>query len=34
MWSSIEMALASSAWLVLMASPDATQSAWVDREVA
>jgi hypothetical protein len=34
LWSSIETALASSAWLVLMASPEAARSAWVDREVA
>ena len=34
LWSSIEQALASSAWLVLMASPDAARSPWVDREVA
>jgi predicted NACHT family NTPase len=34
LWSSIEKALASSAWLVLMASPHAAQSKWVNREVA
>lgn len=34
LWSSIEKALASSAWLVLMASPQAARSPWVDREVA
>lgn len=34
LWSSIEKALASSAWLVLMASPEAARSGWVDREVA
>jgi WD40 repeat protein len=34
LWSSIETALASSAWLVLMASPSAAQSKWVNREVA
>ena len=34
LWSSIEKALASSAWLVLMASPNAARSPWVDREVA
>jgi len=34
LWSSIERALASSAWLVLMASPEAARSPWVDREVA
>ncbi len=34
LWSSIETALASSAWLVLMASPEAARSQWVNREVA
>jgi hypothetical protein len=34
LWSSIETALASSAWLALMASPNAAQSKWVNREVA
>ncbi|MEA2959878.1 MAG: hypothetical protein QOJ58_5933, partial [Alphaproteobacteria bacterium] len=34
LWSSIEDALASSAWMVLMASPDAARSKGVDREVA
>ena len=34
LWSSIETALASSAWLVLMASPEAARSPWVNREVA
>ncbi|MGH3701190.1 MAG: toll/interleukin-1 receptor domain-containing protein [Pseudonocardiaceae bacterium] len=34
LWSSIEKALASSAWLMLMASPDAARSPWVEREVA
>jgi hypothetical protein len=34
LWVSIEQALASSAWLVLMASPEAARSKWVDREVA
>ena len=34
LWSSIEEALASSEWLVLMASPEAAQSPWVNREVA
>lgn len=33
LWSSIENALASSAWLVLMASPPAARSIWVNREV-
>jgi WD40 repeat protein len=34
LWSSIETALASSKWLVLMASPEAARSKWVNREVA
>jgi MTH538 TIR-like domain (DUF1863) len=34
LWTSIEEALAASAWLVLMASPRAAQSKWVNREVA
>jgi MTH538 TIR-like domain (DUF1863) len=34
LWTSIEEALAASAWLVLMASPRAAQSEWVNREVA
>jgi MTH538 TIR-like domain (DUF1863)/WD domain, G-beta repeat len=34
LWSAIEGALASSEWLVLMASPEAARSRWVDREVA
>jgi hypothetical protein len=34
LWSSIERALASSAWLIVMASPQAARSQWVDREVA
>jgi hypothetical protein len=34
LWSSIEEALASSVWLVLMASPEAARSKWVNREVA
>jgi len=34
LWSSIEQALASSQWFVLMASPDAADSRWVDREVS
>ena len=34
LWSSIERALASSRWLVLMASPEAARSVWVDRELA
>lgn len=34
LWSSIERALANSAWFVLLASPDAATSPWVDREVS
>ncbi|MBV9729938.1 MAG: TIR domain-containing protein [Pseudonocardiales bacterium] len=34
LWTSIEEALAASAWLVLMASPTAAQSKWVNREIA
>lgn len=34
LWSSIERALATSQWFVLMASPDAADSRWVDREVS
>jgi MTH538 TIR-like domain (DUF1863) len=34
LWTSIEKALAASAWLVLMASPRAARSEWVNREVA
>lgn len=34
LWASIDAALASSAWLVLMASPEAARSPWVNREVA
>jgi hypothetical protein len=33
LWSSIEKALDASAWLVLMASPKAARSPWVNREV-
>lgn len=33
LWSSIETALASSTWLVLMVSPNAARSPWVNREV-
>ncbi|MGH7866456.1 MAG: TIR domain-containing protein, partial [Candidatus Dormibacteraceae bacterium] len=33
LWASIEKALASSDWLVLMASPKAARSEWVNREV-
>ncbi len=34
LWSSIEKALTASTWLVLMASPNAARSQWVNREVA
>ncbi|SIR83636.1 TIR domain-containing protein [Micromonospora avicenniae] len=34
LWASIELALASSEWFVLMASPEAARSEWVNREVA
>jgi WD40 repeat protein len=34
LWSAIEEALAGSDWLILMASPEAAQSPWVDREVS
>ncbi|MHA6802810.1 TIR domain-containing protein [Salinifilum ghardaiensis] len=34
LWSSIERALHSSRWFVLMASPQAARSPWVDAEVA
>jgi WD40 repeat protein len=33
LWVSIEGALQSSAWFILLASPDAARSAWVNREV-
>lgn len=33
LWGSIENALDSSAWFVLLASADAAKSPWVDREV-
>ena len=33
LWLSIEQALVASAWLVLMASPDAARSPWVDKEI-
>jgi hypothetical protein len=33
LWSSIESALDDSAWLVLLASPDAARSQWVNREL-
>lgn len=34
LWSSIEEGLSSSQWFILMASPEAARSRWVDREVA
>lgn len=34
LWGSIEDALTSSDWFVLLASPEAAASQWVDREVA
>ena len=34
LWSSIEVALAESSWLVLIASPNAAASTWVGREVS
>jgi len=34
LWNSIEQALRSSRWLVLLASPRAAESAWVGRELA
>jgi WD40 repeat protein len=33
LWSRIEYGLTRSKWLILMASPEAAQSWWVDREV-
>jgi hypothetical protein len=34
LWESIASALDDSEWLVVLLSPDAAQSEWVDREVA
>jgi WD40 repeat protein len=34
LWASIEVALDESAWFVLLASPDAAGSQWVNRELA
>lgn len=34
LWSAIENALSASDWLILMASPDAAQSPWVNKEVS
>jgi len=33
LWAAIEGALESSRWLLLLASPDAAKSTWVNREV-
>ena len=33
LWSSIEIALDESDWFILLASPDAAASEWVDREL-
>ncbi|HEX8865782.1 MAG TPA: TIR domain-containing protein, partial [Lentzea sp.] len=33
LWTSIEEALAGSRWLILMASPEAAASEWVNREL-
>lgn len=34
LWSSIEQALSNSSWFVLLASPAAARSIWVNREVS
>jgi MTH538 TIR-like domain (DUF1863) len=34
LWGSIEAALRDSRWLIVLASPEAARSPWVDREVA
>ena len=34
LWSAIEGALDESAWFVLLASPEAAQSEWVNKEIA
>jgi TIR domain len=34
LWSSIEEGLRNSRWFVLMASPEAAGSGWVNREIA
>jgi len=34
LWGSIEAALRDSHWFILLASPEAARSPWVDREVA
>src|SRR4051812_21295436 len=33
LWPSIEQALSTSQWLLLLASPEAADSGWVDKEV-
>lgn len=33
LWSSIQQALDGSEWFVLLASPEAARSQWVNREV-
>jgi TIR domain len=33
LWTTIEQALDSSRWLILMASPESAQSAWVAKEI-
>ena len=34
LWTTIEEALSGSGWLILMASPESAQSAWVAREIS
>ena len=34
LWTTIEEAMSGSAWLILMASPESAQSAWVSREIS
>jgi WD40 repeat protein len=34
LWGSVEEALRASRWFILLASPEAARSEWVDREVA
>jgi len=33
LWGRIKYGLSRSRWIILMASPEAAQSWWVDREV-
>lgn len=33
LWGSIQEALEASRWLILLASPEAAKSVWIDREV-